>query len=596
MATQGSLYVSRGQLSRREFIERSGAGIAAITGLGAADLQISSSPSQPLPIPDKVVALTFDDAVKSHRTLVAPLLKELGFGATFFVTHLWMSDSENFMSWQEIAEIHQMGFEIGNHSWTHANFSVPKHAARLRGELALVENELEKVDVPRPISFAYPGNVFGPEEVQAVMDRGYKLARRGMTPEVDYEYGKNQVGPIYDPRRHHPLLIPSAGIPDPAFTFEHFQRIVSLAKVGQIVVLQFHGVPDRAHPWCHTPPESFRMYMNFLKEQSHRVVALRDLQPYLNPQKPPADPHLKTRFPKPKNGRLELPTEVQATQADMHYWLKNMLYDHNYSLGEAAQVCGMAEKEIANKVSQFGLSESKPESPLSLKRIRVLPYPGVRHPRIGFLDGAYDPLRGTKASVFLPWDSTSYVVVDLPEAIFSNLGLIFLAHTHIPTLWNNQNEVLENVDWDLKEGNGMSFRRTLPNGIVFGASIQSVERRVEMELWLRNVTDRDLSGLTSQICVMFKGAPEFNSQTNENKILQKPIATVRSANGNRWILTAWQQCDRVWANPPCPCMHSDPKLPDCPSGQTVRVRGQLWFYEGQDIERELERFRSSQLI
>ena len=32
-------------------------------------------------IPDKLVVLTFDDAVKSHRTFVAPLLKELGFGA-----------------------------------------------------------------------------------------------------------------------------------------------------------------------------------------------------------------------------------------------------------------------------------------------------------------------------------------------------------------------------------------------------------------------------------------------------------------------------------------------------------------------------------
>ena len=42
---------------------------------------------------DRVVVLTFDDAVKSHRTFVAPLLKELGFGATFFVTHRWMADA-----------------------------------------------------------------------------------------------------------------------------------------------------------------------------------------------------------------------------------------------------------------------------------------------------------------------------------------------------------------------------------------------------------------------------------------------------------------------------------------------------------------------
>ena len=36
-------------------------------------------------------------------------------------------------------------------------------------------------------------------------------------------------------------------------------------------------------------------------------------------------------------------------------------------------------------------------------------------PRIGFLEGAIAPLRGTKASVFLPWDPKSYVVVEPTE-------------------------------------------------------------------------------------------------------------------------------------------------------------------------------------
>jgi hypothetical protein len=36
-------------------------------------------------------------------------------------------------------------------------------------------------------------------------------------------------------------------------------------------------------------------------------------------------------------------------------------------------------------------------------------------------------------------------------------------------------------------------------------------------------------------------------------------------------------------------MHADPVLPDCPPGETVRVRGRLWFYEGKDIEQQLQR-------
>ena len=39
-------------------------------------------------IPAKLVVLTFDDAVKSHRTFVAPLLKKLEFRATFCVASL----------------------------------------------------------------------------------------------------------------------------------------------------------------------------------------------------------------------------------------------------------------------------------------------------------------------------------------------------------------------------------------------------------------------------------------------------------------------------------------------------------------------------
>jgi peptidoglycan/xylan/chitin deacetylase (PgdA/CDA1 family) len=96
------------------------------------------------PIPDKTVVLTFDDSPKSHHAFVGPLLKELGFGATFFVSARWMDDTKNFMTWDEIAALHAMGFEIGNHSWSHLDFGDPANAARLAGQLALVENELKR--------------------------------------------------------------------------------------------------------------------------------------------------------------------------------------------------------------------------------------------------------------------------------------------------------------------------------------------------------------------------------------------------------------------------------------------------------------------
>ena len=506
-------------------------------------------------ISERTVVLTMDDAVKSHRTFAGPLLKELGHRATFFVTHNWMPDTEHFMSWADIGELHQMGFEIGNHSWTHADFSQPRNAGRLAGELALVENELKKAGVPKPVSFAYCGNTFGPEAVAVLREAGIRFARRGLQPEQPY--GKMNVGAAYEPARHHRLMVPTTGDAYPDWTFEYFQKVVSHAQAGRIVVLQFHGVPDMAHPWVHTPPENFERYMRYLHDRKFRVIALRDIEPYLPPTDP-ADPMLQDRFPPREFNALRLPVEMQATRADLAYWQPNMRR-HRYSDEEMAQVAG-------HVMSAF-------EMPV---RSHVLPYPGGRPLRIGFREGAISPLRGTKATVFLPWDPASYVVIDLPEAIFSNLGLLFLAHTHIPTIWNDRNAVIENTDW-IREEDGLRSEWKLPNGVQFGATVKPVEDHVEMELWLRNGTPETLSKLRTQICVLLKEAAGFNSQTNANKTFGKQEASVRSAGGRRSILTEWERCGRTWGNAQCPCFHSDPVLPDCAPKETVKVRGKLWF-------------------
>lgn len=553
-------------------------------------LAVYAAPTQP--IPDKLVVLTFDDAVKSHRTFVAPLLKELGFGATFFVTHKWMDDRTNFMTWEDIGEIHEMGFEIGNHSWTHDDFSQPKNAARLAGELSLVDRELgqTKAKVPRPVSFAYCGNTFGPEAVQRLNDLGYRFARRGEMPEA--KYGTLEIGATYDPKLHHPLLIPTTGDAYPNWTLEHFKQVVARATNSQIVVLQFHGVPDVAHPWVHTPPERFREYMAYLKANNFRCISVRDLETYIDRENLPVDPLLKARQPQRVPDRLVLPVEMTATRRDLRFWLENMLVYHRYSWDEAARVCGWSAAEVQSKAAELSVSRNTTPAKPAEGQVRVLPYPGGREVRRGFTDGNVDFQRGMKASVFLPWDTTSYVVVDLPEAIFSEKRLLYLAHTHIPTIWDEQNVIIDNIDWTREADSSLHFERVLPNQVAFGAVIAPKAGGVDMELWLRNGSDQTLPGLRTQICDHLKGAPEFYEQTTTNKIFGCPSVAVRSADGDRWILTAWEHCGRAWGNALVPCLHADPVLPDCAPGETVRVRGRLWFYEGKDIDRELERAKT----
>ena len=565
-------------------------GLFLVSAFALGHLVAIGAPTQV--VPDKLVVLSFDDAVKSHRTFVAPLLKELGFGATFFVTHAWMNDTTNFMTWKEIGEIHEMGFEIGNHSWTHSDFSQPRDAARLTGESYLVDSALAqtKAKVPRPVSFAYCANKFGPEAVQRVTELGYRFARRGEQPEA--RFGTLEIGATYDPKRHHPLLIPTTGDAYPNWSLVHLKEVVARATNGQIVVLQFHGVPDVAHPWVHTPPERFREYMAYLKEDNFRCIAMRDLEPFIDREHLPADPLLTARQPPLPPQKLILPVEMVATRREPGYWLDNMLVHHRFTWDEAARVSGWSAGEVEKKAGELHISRDAAPVKATGGNIRVLPYPGGREVRRGFFANL-DWQRGTKASVFLPWDSTSYIVVDLPEAIFCQNGLLYLAHTHIPTMWDKQNLVIKNNDWTREPDGRLRHERVLPNKVAFGASIQPKAGSVDMELWLRNDSDRTLTGLRVQVCGHLKGAPDFNDQTTTNKIFRCPLAAVHSVGRDRWIITAWERCGRAWGSPLVPCIHADPVFADCPPGETVRVRGRMWFYEGKDIEPELERVEAA---
>ena len=283
------------------------------------------------------------------------------------------------------------------------------------------------------------------------------------------------------------------------------------------------------------------------------------------------------------------PREVRQTRERLDDWLANTVLHHRYSLVEAARVAGLPVDEIEARVNVLKVQPAPPPG----DRIRVLPYPGGRHPRTGFLDGAIDPMRGTKASIFTPWDERAYVVLDMPEAIFSNLGLTFLAHTHIPTIWDEQNIAIENVDWRHGENGTLESEWRLPNRVRFGMRVVPEREHVDLELWLENGSASDLRELRTQVCLMLKGAPGFNEQNGDRKRLEKPVAAVKHRDHDRWILIAFEQCGRAWGNAECPCIHSDPVLPDAAVGQRVPVTGRLLFYEGSDVEAAMDRLRQA---
>jgi len=263
-------------------------------------------------IPDKTIVLTFDDSVKSHLTVAAPLLKKHGFGATFFVSQAWMFDTNNYLSWKELAKLDKMGFEIGNHSWNHVTLHNSEAEKIAEEELLKVERELKKVSVPKPVSFSWTGNHFGPETIAKLKKFGYKFARRGPQPGIPSSEVLG-AGELYDPAKNYPLLIPSSGLAVPSWTLEDFKKIVAPAKDGKIVVLQLHGVPDLRHSFCSTPADRFQEFVEYLSREKFNVIAMRDLEKYVDLKKIPEDLLTKQRFYRPDEP-MTIPIKINESK------------------------------------------------------------------------------------------------------------------------------------------------------------------------------------------------------------------------------------------------------------------------------------------
>lgn len=239
--------------------------LGALLGLSGC----ATRPSTPSRVPDGLVVLTFDDSVASHATFVAPLLKKHGFGATFYITEgfEFLQDKQHYLTWEQIKALHADGFEVGNHTRAHKAVSAQK-PAEIAADLEHIEKRCAEHGLPRPTTFSYPGYAVSPAAIEVLRARGYLLARAGGAR-------------VFDPAKDDPLALPQAFDSKPDSTLEQFKAAIAQARDGKVAVLTFHGVPDIRHPWVNTEPARFEAYMAALKASGCRVIAMRDLAPYL---------------------------------------------------------------------------------------------------------------------------------------------------------------------------------------------------------------------------------------------------------------------------------------------------------------------------
>lgn len=100
----------------------------------------------------EVVLLTIDDAPDQHAVEMAETLKEKDVPAIFFVNgHFLTTDEEK----ERLKEIHNMGFEIGNHTATHPDLKAISEEEQ-REEIVSVSDQVEDIIGERPRFFRAP--------------------------------------------------------------------------------------------------------------------------------------------------------------------------------------------------------------------------------------------------------------------------------------------------------------------------------------------------------------------------------------------------------------------------------------------------------
>jgi len=215
------------------------------------------------PIPDKLVALTFDDGPASGYTVVAPVLKSFGFGGSFYICDFdsFRTRKDWYLTWRQMKAMADQGFDIGNHTTGHAG------GCRIGGFLSL-EDDLVANGVPKPVTIAWPVFQVNTETYPELVAAGYTFGRGGHNRP-------------YRPTVDHPFDIPCLG----GGTVEEFVKSVRQAAGGKIVTLCYHGVPDMEHKAVSLDPAIFKAQMQYLKDNHYKVISLRDLAEYIDPAK-----------------------------------------------------------------------------------------------------------------------------------------------------------------------------------------------------------------------------------------------------------------------------------------------------------------------
>jgi len=121
--------------------------------------------------PGQNVCITFDDGCETDLIAAAPVLREFGFNATFFLTSGFLG-TPGYLTAEQVRELDAQGFQIGCHSMTHPYLS-DLTEPELKREIVDAKLQIEQI-LGHPIEhFSCPGGRYSQRTLQIARQAGF---------------------------------------------------------------------------------------------------------------------------------------------------------------------------------------------------------------------------------------------------------------------------------------------------------------------------------------------------------------------------------------------------------------------------------------
>ncbi|MEA3327010.1 MAG: polysaccharide deacetylase family protein [Chloroflexota bacterium] len=123
-------------------------------------------------LPEKPIVITFDDGHESVYMHAFPIMQEFGYPGVFYIVANRINDVPEFLNVAELKEMIAAGWEIGSHSYTHADLT--KDHSIAAKEIGQSKSDLEAALSTSILTFAYPYGTIDRFTAQKVSDYNYR--------------------------------------------------------------------------------------------------------------------------------------------------------------------------------------------------------------------------------------------------------------------------------------------------------------------------------------------------------------------------------------------------------------------------------------